>query len=96
VIGEEQKFGLEIEEQADLEDTLKGPDTIPDSCQKSYTSQELQDTGTYVMMTVIMWLVNYISCVQINCCQFVDMSAFIHIQYKQNTVQSFAFEVFMI
>lgn len=67
MIGEDQKSGLEIQEEGDLEDTLKGSDTIPASCQKGYTSQELQDTGTYIAMIIVIQLVKYVCCDQINC-----------------------------
>jgi hypothetical protein len=54
MIGDDQISGLQIEEQSDLEDTLKGPDTVPDSCKKDYTSQKFQDTGTcFMMMNVV-------------------------------------------
>ncbi|KDR09839.1 YTH domain-containing protein 1 [Zootermopsis nevadensis] len=52
---EDQKSGLDIEKHSDLENSRKGPDTVPDSCQKGYTSQELQKTenvATPVVATV--------------------------------------------
>lgn len=54
MIVEDQKSGLDIEKHSDLENSRKGPDTVPDSCQKGYTSQELQKTGTYIMTIIIL------------------------------------------
>jgi hypothetical protein len=45
VLGEDKQSELQIREQGDLEDTLKGSDTIPDSCQKDCTGQQLGGTG---------------------------------------------------
>jgi hypothetical protein len=53
MVGEDQQCELEIREQGDLEDTLKGSNTIPDSCQKDCTGQQLGGTGMCCIETVV-------------------------------------------
>jgi hypothetical protein len=55
VVGEEQQSELQIREQSDLGGTLKGLNTIPDSCQKDYTGQQLGGTGMCCTETNIMF-----------------------------------------
>jgi hypothetical protein len=53
MVGEDQQSELQIREQGDLGDTLKGSKTIPDSCQKDCTGQQLGGAGMCCTETVM-------------------------------------------
>jgi hypothetical protein len=55
VIGEDQRSDLAVEEQGNLGETLKGPETVTSFCQKDYTSQHLGGTGTTSFLRSMYW-----------------------------------------